>query len=281
MPWGGGLEGGWICCAGRGALQASTYFLHFLKSEVQRKVGSFSSWQSCWGGRSIALHKQQEYSLFLASANGCKCYKGGGVNEKHIRISVKLCLCWLSLKTCEEGGRGELWGSLWRILNGAGTKKTISIFIDTFQLHNKSKQKTSLQLARGGVHSQLWSATADHQVILQCLGCKIAAGASVCRLKQAAPEPPGHPARPVRTKTSWPTPWFSCEGARERNHLRGTEWRWQVHGSVPLRDVRSSSHRDKHHTGFGVHEFTTLSLSRRVSFCATWSEVSPFPLKVR
>lgn len=61
-------------------------------------------------------------------------------------------------------------------------KKPISIFINTYQLHNKSKQKTSLQLARGGVHSQQ-DATADHKVILQCLGCKITAGASVCRLK--------------------------------------------------------------------------------------------------
>lgn len=33
-------------------------------------------------------------------------------------------------------------------------KKPISIFINIYQLHNKSKQKTSLQLARGGVHSQ-------------------------------------------------------------------------------------------------------------------------------
>lgn len=39
-------------------------------------------------------------------------------------------------------------------------KKAISIFIDIYQLHSKSKQKTSLRLAKGGVHSQQ-DATAD------------------------------------------------------------------------------------------------------------------------
>lgn len=75
--------------------------------------------------------------------------------------SVWNCACvgflWKRVrKEDEEGSEGfmENFKRRW-------DKKTISILINIYQLHNKSKQETSLQLARGGVHSQQ-DATADH-----------------------------------------------------------------------------------------------------------------------
>lgn len=63
----------------------------------------------------------------------------------------------------------------------------------------------------------------------------------------------------------------------ERNRMKMTGARVHATSGCSLFFTpRQTSHR------LGVHEFTTLSLSRRVSFfCVTWSEVSPFPLKVR
>lgn len=150
-------------------------------------------------------------------------------------------------------------------------KKPISIFINIYQPHNKSKQKTSLELAKGrsaqsaGCHSRPLSNTSMSRLQNSCRslrlsakkGCARAAG-SPCSSREDGDLLTDSVVQLRRSSGTKPS---------ERNRMEMTGARVRATSGCSLFFTpRQTSH------GLRVHEFTTPSLSLGASPSFAWRE---------
>lgn len=139
-------------------------------------------------------------------------------------------------------------------------KKTISIFFNIYQLHNKSKQKTSLELARGrsaqsaGCHSRPRSNTSMSRLRNSCRSLRLSA--KIGRARAAGSPCSSREDGDLLTDSVVQLRRSSGTKPSERNRMEMTGARVRAtSGCSPLFTRRQTSH------GLRVHEFTTLCLS--------------------